>query len=570
MIKNEQASIERTVRKSVRKSLPKFWLYAFISGILSLIIQVISLVPTILMQRIIDRFIPNKEVNMIIMYIVLFCCIPLTATILSAFYNYRTAIICRKMGLKLAIKGFENLIYQPVSYFDKENSTELATYCRGESMKYVVFWMIDIPQLIATGVCGIVVFTYIFHLNIGMALFLLLYIPIAFFPSNCFANKVKDMTKSIVENNAKMAQIINDTFRGIKTVKAMVLEKLQIQKLKEVNEKSVSIWSRVALYDNMSGIWVDNFSDALFTGVTFGIAAYLIVIGKTTLGSLVVILNYTGRFLGIVKQFMHTNYGFKAQLGEYDKLFKILTMPTSKDTETHLFHFNDKICFSGITFAYTEERGNILKSFDLVIKKHEWLGIVGASGAGKTTIFDLLLRFYSPQIGNVTVDGVDLQEISTEQLRTKIAKVSQDTFLFPGTIRENLLLANPKATDSELNSVLKKVSLERFVSNLSNGLDTDIGEDGLLISGGERQKLGLAQGLLRNCEVILLDEVTANIDRNSEKEIKDVLKQLKKEKDLTIITISHRIDFLEDVDRIVVLENGRIKEETTYKEYSAK
>ncbi len=569
-MKTKLGSSERIVRKTVRKSLPNFWLYAAFSGILSFVIQVIGLVPTILMQRIIDFFIPNKELNMIILYIALFCCIPLTATLLSAIYNYRTAIICRKMGLKLAMKGFENLIYQPVSYFDKENSAELATYCRGESMKYVVFWMIDIPRLAATGVCGIVVFTYLLKLNIGMSLFLLLYIPIAFFPGNFFADKVKELSKSIVENNAKMARIINDAFRGIKTVKAMVLEKLQIQKLKEVNEKSVSIWSRVALYDNMSGIWVDNFSDALFTGVTFGITAYLIVIGKTTLGSLVVILNYTGRFLGILKQFMHTNYGFKSQLGEYDKLFKILTMPSYADAGARPFRFDDKICFSGVTFAYTEERGNILKSLDLVIRKHEWLGIVGASGSGKTTIFDLLLRFYFPQSGIVTVDGVDLQEISTEILRTKIAKVSQDTFLFPGTIRENLLLANPGAADMELEAVLKKAALEKFVSTLPDGLDTDIGEDGFLISGGERQRLGLAQGLLRNCEVILLDEVTANIDRNSEKEIKDVLKRLKEEKNLTIITISHRIDFLEYADRIVILENGRIKEETTYEKYSSK
>lgn len=167
--------------------------------------------------------------------------------------------------------------------------------------------MIDIPQLIATGLTGIIVFSYVFALNWGLALFLLFYIPIAFFPSNGFANKVQTLTEKIVDNNAKMNQIINDTFRGIKFVKAMVLEKIQINRLKEVNEQSVSIWSKVALYDNMSGIWVDNFSDTLFTGVTFGLTSYLIVIGKMTLGSLIVILNYTGRFLGVNK----TIYAYK-------------------------------------------------------------------------------------------------------------------------------------------------------------------------------------------------------------------------------------------------------------------
>mgnify|MGYP003314189408 CR=1 FL=1 len=166
--------------------------------------------------------------------------------------------------------------------------------------------------------------------------------------------------------------------------------------------------------------------------------------------------------------------------------------------------------------------------------------------------------------------GVEIQQISTDSLRSKIAKVSQDTFLFPGTIRENLLLANPKADDAELKAMMKKVCLTKFMEQLPKGLDTDIGENGLLLSGGERQKLGLAMGLLRGCKIILLDEVTANIDRDSEEEIKNVLLQLKKEQDLTLISISHRIDFLKDADRIVVLENGRIKEETTYQKYKTR
>ena len=348
------------------------------------------------------------------------------------------------------------------------------------------------------------------------------------------------------------------------------MEKIQINRLKEVNEQSVSIWSKVALYDNMSGIWVDNFSDTLFTGVTFGLTSYLIVIGKMTLGSLIVILNYTGRFLGVIKQFMHTNHNFKAQLGEYDKLFNIITMPIPHADENVPFSYKDNIQFSDVTFAYTEERGNVLKSLNLTIHKNEWLGIVGASGTGKTTIFDLILKFYSPQDGTITIDGTGIDVIDSESLRSKIAKVSQDTFLFPGTIKNNLLLGNADATDEQLNDILKKVSLENFIGTLQDGLNTDIGENGLLLSGGERQKLGLAQGLLRNCEVILLDEVTANLDRVSEEEIKNVLRMIKQERDLTIITISHRIDFLKDVDRIVVLDNGCIKEETTYNKYAMK
>ena len=558
-------STERQVRRQVIQSLPGFWGYAALSAIIFLAIQLIALIPTVLMQRVIDQLIPQRQIGQIVFTIVLFCLIPLAATILSTLYRYGLAILCRKLGLKLAIRGFQNLIAQPVSYFDGKNSSELAAHCRQESMQYITFWMIEVPQLFATGICGIVVFLYLLSLHWSIALTLLLYFPVAFFPSNRFATKVQELTKQIISNNAAMNQIINDTFRGIKAVKTMVLENHQVQKLKAVNEKSVAIWSRVALFDNLTGIWVNDFSSAVFRGLAFGIASFLVVLGRMTLGSIVTVINYSNRFLEIAHTFMTSNYNFKEELGEYDQLFSILTIPTPEPSSKP-FQFEKEILFADITFAYNPERENILRSLNLSIRPHEWLGIVGASGAGKTTIFDLLLRFYEPQAGSITIDSVPLREISTVSLRSKIAKVSQDTFLFPGTIRENLLLANPNATDEQLNATLNQVCLSKFLTQLPNGLDTDIGENGLLLSGGERQKLGL----LRGCKVILLDEVTANVDRDSEEEIKNVLLQLKQEQDLTVIAISHRIDFLKDADRIVVLQNGCIQQETSYEEYRAK
>ncbi len=557
---------EKAVRKQVIQSLPGFWRYAAVSMVMFLAIQLFSLVPSVLMQRVIDDFIPNKQADKVLLYIFFFCLIPLIVTVISAYYRYHLAIICRKMGQNLAVKGFRNIVCQAVSYFDGKNSSELAAHCRTESMQYIVFWMIDIPQLIATGICGIVIFCYLFNLHWSIALLLLLYFPIAYFPSNHFANKVQEMTKQIISNNALMNQIISDTFRGIKVIKAMNLEENQVEKLEKVNEKSVSIWGKVALLDNLSGIWVNDFSNAIFTGLSFGVSAFLIIWNSLTLGSLVLILNYTTKFLGIAQKFMNTNYNFKEKLGEYHKLFEILTMEIPQDSHKD-FHFNEEIRFSDITFAYNEGRGDILKALNLSIYPNQWLGIVGSSGAGKTTIFDLLMGFYQPQKGTITVDGVNLAEVSLACRCAKIAKISQDTFLFPGTIRENLLLANPRATDEQLDVILRKVCLTDFLARLPHGLDTNIGENGLLLSGGERQKLGLAQGLLRNCKIILLDEVTSNVDRDSEEEIKNILLRLKEENGLTLISISHRMDFLKDTDRIVVLENGKIKESTSYEAY---
>ena len=559
-------SNEKNVRQIVLKQLPHFKLHVILSGIISLIIQLVGLIPPIIMQYIIDKAIPDHNLKQILISIFWFCFIPLLSTFLTTTYKYVLAIVCRKFGQGLTIAGFEKLMYQPIAFFDKQNSSELASYCRGESMKYVVFWVIDIPQLVANILCGIVIFGYLLKINWLIALFVLLYFPFAFIPSNKFAKRVKDYSKRIVSNNAKMNQIVNDTFRGIKFVKSMVLEKVQLGKLNEVNEDSVKIWSKVALFDNLSGLWVNELSNSLFTGVTFAIAAIFILNEQMTIGTLVILLNYSSRFYSVANQMVHTNYNFKVQLGEYDKFFDILSMETSTDYNKDPLSFEKTIDFKNVVFTYEESRGDVLKGLNLQINKNEWLGIVGSSGAGKTTIFDLLLSFYQPQSGEISVDGKPLDRFSIESIRTKITKVSQDTFLFPGTIKDNLLLANPNATDEEILNVLELVCLKDFISNLPNGLNTDIGENGLLLSGGERQRLALAQGILRKSEIILLDEVTANIDVNSERIIKEVIKDIMLKQNLTVIAISHRIDFLEDTDRIVILENGKISKTTTYSE----
>ena len=557
-------SNEKNVRQIVLKQLPHFKLHVILSGIISLVIQLVGLIPPIIMQYIIDKAIPDHNLKQILISIFWFCFIPLLSTFLTTTYKYVLAIVCRKFGQGLTIAGFEKLMYQPIAFFDKQNSSELASYCRGESMKYVVFWVIDIPQLVANILCGIVIFGYLLKINWLIALFVLLYFPFAFIPSNKFAKKVKNYSKRIVNNNAKMNQIVNDTFRGIKFVKSMVLEKVQLGKLNEVNEDSVKIWSKVALFDNLSGLWVNELSNSLFTGVTFAIAAIFILNEQMTIGTLVILLNYSSRFYSVANQMVHTNYNFKVQLGEYDKFFDILSMETSTDYNKDPLSFEKTIDFKNVVFTYEESRGDVLKGLNLQINKNEWLGIVGSSGAGKTTIFDLLLSFYQPQSGEISVDGKPLDRFSIESIRTKITKVSQDTFLFPGTIKDNLLLANPNATDEEILNVLELVCLKDFISNLPNGLNTDIGENGLLLSGGERQRLALAQGILRKSEIILLDEVTANIDVNSERIIKEVIKDIMLKQNLTVIAISHRIDFLEDTDRIVILENGKISKTTTY------
>jgi len=545
----------KKARKIVLASLPKFKCYIICSFLFAFIIQLIALVPPLIMRNIIDTHIPASDLSSIFIAIIFFVSLPIAATFLSTYYNYLITVTARNSGWKLIIQAFERIIYQPIKYFDNNNSAEIAAYCKTEAMNYVMFWLFNIPRLIANALVGIVVYVLIFNESIFIALGLLLYIPLSILPSKAFGRMMEGHVKKIIENNAKANQLMSSTFKGIKFIKAMMLEKTQIEKAKALNEDTTKVWSRTSAIEHLQASWVDKFIDNIFTGIIFAVSAILIINHNATLGMLILLLNYSPLFFSSVKAVSNANFEFSKQIAQYDKFFEILIMEDEREqySEKRKFVFNEKIKFEGVSFAYDENRNEILKNLNIELPKNKWIGIVGPSGVGKTTIFELILRFYDHNIGHITIDHVDIKNIGLNDLRKNITLVSQELFLLPGTLRENLIMIKPNISEQELEKVLKDVGLTEFVDNLPNGLDTDIGEDGTLVSGGEKQRICLAIGLLRESQILLLDEITASLDEETETLIRNNIKKLMKSHNLTVIAISHRTNFLDEADHMITL-----------------
>ena len=551
---------EKKVRKIVLSTLPRFWIYVLFSFAFALIMQLIGLIPPLIMRRVVDVYIPTGDRNNAILLIIFFISIPIGITLISTIYNYVITVAGRRMGQHLTMMGFEKLMYQSVDYFEKNNSAEIASYCKSEAMSYIVFWIFDIPQLFAHVFGGIVIFFLIVDVNLFIALGLLLYIPLSILPSRAFAKMVEQYVKKIVENNAKSNQLIIDTFRSIKFVKSMLLEKTQSAKMKQINESTVKVWSKTAAIENLNGSWTSSFLDNLFIGVVFSISAILIINNNLTLGSLLLLLSFLPRFFSAINSVAIANFHFRKQLAQYDEFFKLIVMEDERESNIAkgAFEFNKNIEFNDVHFSYENDRGDVLNGLSVIIQKNQWTGIVGQSGSGKTTMFDLLLKFYYGHSGSISIDGKDIADINAEDLRKNITKISQDVFLFPATLKENLLLVKPNASDTELLNVISDVGLSDFVNSLSSGLETYIGEGGVQLSGGQRQRLCLAQGLLRNSKILLLDEVTSNVDISVEEEIMNNIDSLMKKKDLTVVSISHRISFLSKANIIYTIENGAV------------
>ena len=218
---------------------------------------------------------------------------------------------------------------------------------------------------------------------------------------------------------------------------------------------------------------------------------------------------------------------------------------------------NDSVVFDNVNFSYNSGKP-VLKNVSFTVKKGETFALVGNSGGGKSTIVNLIPRFYDVKGGRVLIDGHDVRDISLESLRDNISIVFQDNFLFSGTIRENIMIGNLKATEEELQEAIKDSYLEDFIKSLDKGLDTDIGERGVLLSGGQKQRIGIARAFLKNAPILILDEATSALDNEAEKIVQQAIENLMK--DRTVFVIAHRLTTIQNADRIAVIKNGELVE----------
>ena len=249
-----------------------------------------------------------------------------------------------------------------------------------------------------------------------------------------------------------------------------------------------------------------------------------------------------------------------------ERVFNILELqPTIKDSENavNLQEINSGVSFKNVNFEYVKDRP-VLKNINLEVRKGETIALVGNSGGGKSTIVSLIPRFYDIQSGEIQIDGVNIKNFTLESLRDKIAIVFQDNFLFSGTIKQNILLGKHDATDEEIQQALKMAYLDEFVGTLKEGLNTEIGERGILLSGGQKQRVAIARAFLKNAPIVILDEATSALDNKSEAIVQKAIDNLMTNK--TVFVIAHRLSTIQNADRIAVINEGCLTELGTHEE----
>jgi ATP-binding cassette subfamily B protein len=462
-----------------------------------------------------------------------------------------------------------NMAYEKIQ---KLSMSSLSRRTPGDLIRRVMEDTNTIKDFIADGgrwaieqiIMFVVVLTILLFTNLKLTLLVFLPVPVVALALSRFWQFIHIRYERQWRKNSKCQSILHDIIKGIRTVKSFGKEEEEIRKFANVTRELAQVSS-----DNET-IWAYLFpSLTFFTGIGEFLVLYFggreILNGNLSFGILVQFTMYIAYIYGPLRWLVSFPRWLADALTSMVKIFEIL------DEEPDIISIPDpenipisgKVTFEGVSFGYKSYEP-VLKDINLEIKPGEMVGIVGRSGTGKSTLINLVLRLYDPDKGRICIDGVDLRDMSPDYLHEKIGVVFQDTFLFAGTIYDNIAYAKPGATVEEVIAAAKAANAHDFIIQTADGYNTIIGESGHSISGGERQRIAIARAIIKNPSILILDEATSSLDVETESIIQDSLNQLVKGR--TTIAIAHRLSTLRNADRLIVLEKGKIAEVGTHGE----
>ena len=483
----------------------------------------------------------------------------------KSFQDYYTNVITQRLGAQLYNDSVTHSFSLPFAVFEDQRSGEFLSKlqsARADSQKLI---NLTISTLFFTlvGIAFVLVYAFIVHWSIGLVY--LLMIPVLGAATFWITRKIKTAQTEIITETQALAGATTETLRNVELVKSLGLEQQEIDRLNSTNVKILQLeLKKVRLVRTYSFI-----QGTMINGLRMGLMLlmlWLIFAQRITLGEFFSLLFYSFFIFNPLSMLGDVSTSYQETKASLEKLEQIL----KEKKEVHPEHPKavgeiNNIKFDKASFSYQSSTEPALTDIDLEIKSGKTVAFVGPSGSGKSTMIKLVVGLYQPTEGQVLFNGISSSEIDRVALRNRIGLVAQETQLFAGTIRENLLFVKPNATDSECTEALRSSSAESLLERGGRGLDTKIGEGGLKLSGGEKQRLAIARAILRDPDILIFDEATSSLDSITEQAITDTIKNIEKSRpELIRILVAHRLSTIMHADTIYVLEKGRLVEQGTH------
>ena len=479
--------------------------------------------------------------------------------VLRYLNDYISAWTSQRITNDVKMDLFHKLIYMDPQFYD-ENPSGIIISRYMNDPQTASTGIVDQIKTITTSLFGAMgLIAVMLYSSWKLAVIGVLVLGVAFVPVAIIRKRIKSASNRNMVISGNITTNINETYSGNKVMAAYELQSRQEDAFKE------QIWESFNV--NMSltkrSAWMSPLMYLIASvgiAVVLGYGTHLITSGQMTAGAFASFVTSLLLLYKPVKTLGNTLTNIQnifVAMGRVFELFDLKPVITNRKDALTMKGLNDKIEFKNVCFEYTSEHP-VLKNLNLTVNKNETLAIVGNSGGGKSTLVNLIPRFYDIKSGSITFDGIDIRDFSVQSLRHNIAMVFQDNFLFSGTIRDNIMMGNPNATEEELSKAIESAHLEEMIADLPEGLDTLLGERGLTLSGGQRQRVAIARAMIKNTPIVILDEATSALDNKSEAVVQKALDNLIKNK--TVFVIAHRLSTIQNADRIAVINEGELVE----------
>jgi ATP-binding cassette, subfamily B, putative efflux pump len=413
-------------------------------------------------------------------------------------------------------------------------------------------WLDMATILIAIGI--------MFTMNVKLTFVSLILFPLYALSVKYFFGNLRKLTKSRSQALAEVQSYLHERVQGMQVVKSFAIEEHEQKQFSKQNTNFLEKAIAQTRWNAKSFSAVNTITD-IAPLIVIGFSAYQVIDGQLTIGTMIAFIAYIDRLYNPLRRLVNSSTTLTQSIASMDRVFELIDVKYDIEDAPHAVlceNVQGNISFNNVSFSYNENEEYVLKNINLEVKKGETIALVGMSGGGKSSLVSLIPRFYDVTAGEILLDGTDIRNFNVRSLRDKIGMVFQDNILFSDSVKENILLGNPSATDEEVIQAAIAANAHEFIMNLPSGYDTKVGERGVKLSGGQKQRIAIARVFLKNPPLLILDEATSALDLESEHLIQESFETLAK--DRTTFIVAHRLSTITHADRIVLIEHGEITE----------
>lgn len=564
--KAQRPKITKELLMRIKEMLNPYWKQIIVVLLTILVSAVFTLVPAILTGRIIDEGLIGKDFPVLVQLILLSLLVTLLANLIGVLESYLTTWISEHVTFDLRNKMFRHLQSMSHGFFTDSRQGDIITRMTSD--------ISGVQRTISTTMTGIVsnVITLaialiaMYQKNWILATLGIILVPLFVLPTKKVGKTRWTLTREAQKSQDEINGILNETLSvsGQLLVKLFGQEEKEASRYEKINRNMINL----NIKESMAGRW---FRVALSTFSSIGpmliylVGGYLLIQrdSSLTVGDITVLVSLLGRMYGPVNSLMGIQVDWIRSMALFTRIFEYFDLSVDVKNPENPVSFQKiqgTVEFNHVGFSYGDK--TVLKDINFKLESGKRIALVGPSGAGKSTLVNLLPRLYDVTSGRVTLDGVDIRDMDLSFLRKQIGIVTQDTYLFQGTIKDNLLYAKPDASQEELEAACIKANIHDYIQRQEHGYDSTVGNRGLKLSGGEKQRISIARVLLKDPAIIIFDEATSALDSISENLIQDAMEELMKSR--TTILIAHRLSTIQSADEILVIANSTIEERGTH------